>query len=77
MLLLDELRHQFAEFLLTDPKAKWRMDSALIHIITIAYEQGLQDGRMGNHATQSGDEAANIGAAGVGTVSAGSKETQD
>ena len=44
MLLLDDLREQFATFLLANAKAKFRMDAALVHVVTLAYEQGLKDG---------------------------------
>ena len=44
MLLLDDIREQFATFLLANAKAKFRMDAALVHVVTLAYEQGLKDG---------------------------------
>jgi hypothetical protein len=44
MLLLDDLRREFADFLANDPAGRWRMDAALVHVITIAYNKGLEDG---------------------------------
>lgn len=43
-LLLDDIRAEFARFLSADPAARFRMDAALAHVITIAYRQGLNDG---------------------------------
>lgn len=44
-LLLDDMRAEFARFLTEDPAARFRMDAALAHVITVAYERGLVDGR--------------------------------
>ena len=43
MIDLDQVRKEFAEFLQSDPQGRWRMDAALAHVITKAYEQGLKD----------------------------------
>lgn len=45
MLDLDTIRKEFAEFLLNEPSARWRMDAALAHVVTLAYEKGLEDGK--------------------------------
>ncbi len=44
-LLLDDMRAEFARFLTEDPAARFRMDAALSHVVTVAYERGLADGR--------------------------------
>lgn len=44
-LMLDDMRAEFARFLTEDPAARFRMDAALAHIITIAYQRGLDDGK--------------------------------
>lgn len=46
-LLLDDMRAEFARFLTEDPAARFRMDAALAHVVTVAYERGLADGRTG------------------------------
>ena len=43
-LTLDEMREEFAKFLSSDPKARWRLDAALAHVVQIAYQRGLDDG---------------------------------
>ena len=43
-LLLDEIRAEFARFLAEDPAARFRMDAALAHVVTLAYQAGLDDG---------------------------------
>ena len=45
MLLLDDMRREFAEFLSNGPAARFRMDAALAHVVTLAYNRGLEDGR--------------------------------
>ena len=45
-LLLDDMRKEFAAFLAADPAARFRMDAALAHVVTIAYQRGLEDGAM-------------------------------
>ena len=45
-LTLDEMREEFAKFLASDPHARWRLDAALAHVVQIAYQRGLEDGRM-------------------------------
>jgi hypothetical protein len=44
-LMLDTMRAEFARFLADDPQGRFRMDKALAHVITLAYERGLDDGR--------------------------------
>ena len=44
MLLLDDMRAEFARFLADDTNGKHRMDAALARVVTMAYEKGLQDG---------------------------------
>jgi hypothetical protein len=44
-LMLDNMRAEFARKLADDPAARFSMDKALGHVITIAYERGLDDGR--------------------------------
>lgn len=44
-LMLDDMRAEFARFLTEDPAARFRMDAALAHVVTVAYERGLTDGR--------------------------------
>ena len=43
-LLLDDIRAEFARFLAEDPAARFRMDAALAHVVTLAYQRGLDDG---------------------------------
>jgi len=43
-LLLDDIRAEFARFLAEDPAARFRMDAALAHVITLAYWAGVKDG---------------------------------
>lgn len=43
-LLLDDIRAEFARYLTADPSAKFRMDAALAHVVTLAYQRGLEDG---------------------------------
>ncbi len=42
-LLLDDMRAEFARFLATDPAARFRMDAALAHVVTLAYRAGMAD----------------------------------
>lgn len=44
MLDLNEVRREFSAHLAADP-TRWRMDSALAHVVTLAYRQGLEDGK--------------------------------
>jgi hypothetical protein len=62
-LMLDNIRAEFARFLADDPHARWRMDSALAHVVTLAYERGLDDGRLGRFIPASGHSAAECSAA--------------
>jgi hypothetical protein len=50
-LMLDNMRAEFAHFLSDDPAGRYRMDKALAHVITKAYERGLDDGRR-SHDTR-------------------------
>ncbi len=43
-LLLDDMRAEFARFLAESPAARFRMDAALAHVVTLAYQRGLDDG---------------------------------
>lgn len=47
MLDLNRIRKEFADFLSADP-TRFRMDAALAHVVTIAYQQGINDGGHGN-----------------------------
>lgn len=44
MLDLNYIRQEFAEFLAKDP-TRWRMDAALAHVVQLAYQRGLEDGK--------------------------------
>ena len=46
MLDLNKIREEFAAHLAADP-TRFRMDSALAHVVTLAYRKGLEDGRAG------------------------------
>lgn len=43
MLDLNEVRQEFAQHLAQAPTARWRMDSALAHVATMAYAAGAAD----------------------------------
>jgi hypothetical protein len=45
-LILDSMRAEFARFLADDPTGHNRMDKALARVLTLAYERGLDDGRL-------------------------------
>lgn len=45
MILLDEAREKFSKFLAEDPTARWRLDAALAHVITWAFNKGLEAGK--------------------------------
>lgn len=45
MLNLDDMRREFASFLAESPESRWRMDAALAHVLTLAYNAGVEDGR--------------------------------
>lgn len=49
-LLLDDMREEFARFLAANPAARFRMDAALAHVVTIAYQRGLTDGAADSRA---------------------------
>lgn len=44
-LLLDTMREEFARFLAEDPAGRFRMDAALVHVVTLAYRAGIEDGK--------------------------------
>jgi hypothetical protein len=44
-LMLDDMRTEFAKFLIEDPAARFRMDAALVHVVTLAYRSGIEDGK--------------------------------
>ena len=44
MLDLNKIREEFAAHLASDP-TRFRMDSALAHVVTLAYRQGIADGQ--------------------------------
>lgn len=44
MLDLNTIREEFAKHLSADPTGRWRMDSALAHVVEVAYQQGVKDG---------------------------------
>lgn len=46
MLDLNKIREEFAAHLAADP-TRFRMDSALAHVVTMAYRKGLEDGLAG------------------------------
>lgn len=43
ILTLDDARAEFARFLADDPKARWRIDAALAHVVRWAYMRGRDD----------------------------------
>jgi len=45
LLDLNQIRAEYAQFLAADPQAKWRMDAALAHVVTLAYRRGLEDAK--------------------------------
>jgi hypothetical protein len=57
MLLLDEMRAEFARFLAEDPQGRWRMDKALAHVVSLAYTKGVNDGLQ--RANQRSDRCPN------------------
>ena len=44
MIDLNNVRKEFAAFLSADP-GRFRMDAALAHVVTMAYQQGIKDAR--------------------------------
>lgn len=42
-LMLDAMREEFARFLSADPAGRFRMDAALAHVVTLAYQRGIAD----------------------------------
>ena len=56
MLVLDNIRQEFAKFLSEDPSGRWRMDAALSHVVQLAYQQGIEDGKSTSPSpAESGD----------------------
>ena len=45
MLLLDDMRAEFARFLYADSSGRWRMDKALGHVVKLAFESGIAAGK--------------------------------
>lgn len=43
IITLDDARAEFARFLADDPKARWRIDAALAHVVRWAYMRGRDD----------------------------------
>ena len=43
ILTLDDARAEFARFLASDPKARWRIGAALAHVVRWAYMRGRDD----------------------------------
>lgn len=43
-LMLDEMRAEFAHKLAEDPAARFSMDKALAHVVTLAYQKGMEEG---------------------------------
>ncbi len=46
MLLLDDLRKEFAEHLSADPAKRFALDQTFAHCLELAYRQGLRDGQF-------------------------------
>ena len=46
--MLDDMRAEFARFIADDPQARFRIDAALAHVVTRAYQQGFADGNADN-----------------------------
>lgn len=44
MLVLDDARKEFSEFLAENPEARWRLDAALAHVVAWAYSKGYNEG---------------------------------
>ena len=44
MIDLNNVRKEFAAFISSDP-GRFRMDAALAHVVTMAYQQGIKDAR--------------------------------
>lgn len=59
-LMLDNIRAEFARFLADDPNARFRMDAALAHVVTKAYQQGLDDGTRAHHLPASNHKPSDI-----------------
>lgn len=56
MLLLDDVRAEFAKFLTHHATTRFSMDQALAHVVTKAYQQGLADGIASVQETLKKDE---------------------
>jgi len=55
-LMLDTMREEFARFLAEDPAGRFRMDAALVHVVTLAYRAGIEDGKATEKETKHGME---------------------
>lgn len=66
--MLDEIRAEFARHLSEDPTGRWRMDAALAHVATMAYEQGLRTQRTNHRRTKMTGEAIEQGFARLAIV---------
>lgn len=62
-LLLDNIRAEFARHLANNPASRFRMDAALVHVVTMAYERGLDDGKREHILPMSNHTPAVCGAA--------------
>ena len=45
MMMLDDMRAEFARHLGEQSGTRFSMDKAMAHVVTLAYEKGLADGR--------------------------------
>lgn len=52
MLDLDALKLEFAQSIMDNQGRKWGLDSALFHVCTLAYRQGMKDAEV-PHEVQS------------------------
>lgn len=43
MIDLNNIRRMFGEYIVENPEAKWRIDSAFIHVIEHVYKQAIAD----------------------------------
>ncbi len=42
-LYLDDIRKEFAEQLASNSSVRFSMDKALAHVVTLAYQRGIED----------------------------------
>ena len=45
-LYLDDIRKKFAEHLTSNSSTRFSMDKALAHVVTLAYQRGIEDAEM-------------------------------